>query len=105
MPMLIKLTEARFRLRFDIPVSFPNWHHLNSWVFTIHHHHHPYICFLSDRFGGVVAFDGMRVFFERRVHFVAFEGISKVLRVYSEARTQKCLCLSMEIANSMTFPG
>lgn len=52
-----------------------------------------------------MAFDGMRVFLERRVHFVAFEGISKVLRVYSEARTQKCLCLSMEIANSMTFPG
>lgn len=77
MLMLIKLTEARFRLRFDLPVSFPNWHHLNSWVFTIHHHHHPYICFLSDRLGGVVAFDGMRVFVREEFIFVHLKAFVK----------------------------
>lgn len=36
---------------------------------------------------------------------LASEGICEVLRVYSEVRVQRLCCLSMEITNSMLFPG
>lgn len=36
---------------------------------------------------------------------LALKGICEVLRVYSEVRVQRLCCLSMEITNSMLFPG